>query len=173
MTIHVCLKKMTIGLSLKMVHTSSKHTWNLGSVFTAANEEEPDAEVKAQGMRRLRGKLAVFFSQKSFKNMLFFLTPSLIILSLTLITLPQMIIHQWWHHPGQSQFLTIMIILMLICTQMIVMLMVVATVYTACYFPINIVWVRQRYLNYQWSVHVLFVVVAKSTLVLSYTKTFQ
>ena len=28
--------------------------------------------------------------------------------------------------------------------QMIVMLMVVATVYTACYFPINIVWVRHK-----------------------------
>ena len=28
--------------------------------------------------------------------------------------------------------------------QMIVMLMVVATVYTSCYFPINIVWVRQE-----------------------------
>ena len=27
-------------------------------------------------------------------------------------------------------------------SQMIVMLMVVASVYTACYFPINIVWVR-------------------------------
>ena len=26
MTIHVCLKKMTIGLSLKMVHTSNKFT---------------------------------------------------------------------------------------------------------------------------------------------------
>ena len=34
-----------------MVHTSNKHTWNLGSVFTAANEEEPDAEVKAQGIK--------------------------------------------------------------------------------------------------------------------------
>ena len=33
---------------------------------------------------------------------------------------------------------------MLMLMQMIVMLMVVATVYTACYFPINIVWVRQE-----------------------------
>ena len=67
----------------------------LGSILTAPNKEEPDAEVKAQGIQAsLDYDVAAY-------------NPD--------------------HDPD---------------SQMIVMLMVVASVYTACYFPINIVWVR-------------------------------
>ena len=121
-----------------MLH-KSENTWNSGSVFTVANEEEPDVEVEAEGIIRpqdyhdfILAQMIMGLSTKYYPGQFNWIQFQVILL----VVIPTMIM--LLDHPDAEH--TDKLIMM----QMIVMLMVVATVYTACYFPINIVWVRHR-----------------------------